>query len=105
NAQTGQSAGGTAGSRRESGPVLCNPGQQPSVGDSSVVIPNPSCSAAHKESQSSPTHNLNSGAAGGCEMDPDVAVLLAVVVAVVLLPVLPVTLSLPSEKMYDQEVA
>ncbi|MCI56290.1 hypothetical protein A2U01_0077541, partial [Trifolium medium] len=45
-----------------------------------------------------------------CEVDPDAtaAVLPAVVVAVVLLlllPGLPVTLSLTSEKMYDQEVA
>ncbi|MCI83480.1 hypothetical protein A2U01_0104756, partial [Trifolium medium] len=60
----------------------------------------------------SPTQNLNTGADGGCEVEPDAvpAVLLTVVVAVVLLllpvlPVLPVTPSLPSEKMYDPEVA
>ncbi|MCI59350.1 hypothetical protein A2U01_0080605, partial [Trifolium medium] len=35
NAQTGQSAGGTAGSRSGSGPELCSPEQQPSVGESS----------------------------------------------------------------------
>ncbi|MCI94937.1 hypothetical protein A2U01_0116235, partial [Trifolium medium] len=46
---------------------------------------------------------------GGCEVDPDAApdVLPAVVVVVVLLllPELPVNLSLPAERMYDQEVA
>ncbi|MCI82826.1 hypothetical protein A2U01_0104100, partial [Trifolium medium] len=51
-----------------------------------------------------PAQNLNTGADGGCEVDPDAAVLLAVVVAVVLL-LLPVTPSLPSERKYDQEVA
>ncbi|MCI79581.1 hypothetical protein A2U01_0100852, partial [Trifolium medium] len=48
------------------------------------------------------------GADGGCEVEPDAApaVLLAVVLAVVLLlPALPVNPSLPSEKIYDQEVA
>ncbi|MCI90678.1 hypothetical protein A2U01_0111972, partial [Trifolium medium] len=47
------------------------------------------------------------GADGGCEVDPDAAVLPAVVVAMVLLllPALPVTPSLTSERMYDQEVA
>ncbi|MCI78836.1 hypothetical protein A2U01_0100107, partial [Trifolium medium] len=35
-AQTGQSAGGTVGSRRESESVLCSPEHQPSVGESSV---------------------------------------------------------------------
>ncbi|MCI90385.1 hypothetical protein A2U01_0111677, partial [Trifolium medium] len=53
--------------------------------------------------------NLYTGAAGGCEVEPDAApaVLLAVVVAVVLLllPGLPVNPSLPFEKMYDLEVA
>ncbi|MCI93832.1 hypothetical protein A2U01_0115130, partial [Trifolium medium] len=34
--QTGQSAGGTAGSMMESKPELYNPEQQPSVGESSV---------------------------------------------------------------------
>ncbi|MCI96362.1 hypothetical protein A2U01_0117662 [Trifolium medium] len=52
---------------------------------------------------------MNTGADGGCEVDPDAApaVLLTVVVVVVLLqlPVLSVTPSLPSEKMHDQEVA
>ncbi|MCI82623.1 hypothetical protein A2U01_0103897, partial [Trifolium medium] len=56
-----------------------------------------------------PAQNQNNGAAGGCEVEPDVAhaVLLTVVVAVVLLllPGLPVTPSMPSEKMYDLEVA
>ncbi|MCI83852.1 hypothetical protein A2U01_0105128, partial [Trifolium medium] len=70
NAQSGQSAGGTAGSRRES------------VGEKSVVVPNPSCNVAHKESQPSPAQNLNTVADGGCEVEPDAApaVLLAVVV-------------------------
>ncbi|MCI88937.1 hypothetical protein A2U01_0110225, partial [Trifolium medium] len=71
-------------SRRESGPELYSPEQQPSVGVRSVVIPSPSCSAARRESQPSPAHNQNSDAAGGCEVDPDAAVLPAVVVAVVL---------------------
>ncbi|MCI93733.1 hypothetical protein A2U01_0115031, partial [Trifolium medium] len=56
NAQSGQSAGGTTGSRRESEYVPGNPVWQPSVGEKSVVVPNPSCSAA-----------------GGCEVDPDAA--------------------------------
>ncbi|MCI39170.1 hypothetical protein A2U01_0060401, partial [Trifolium medium] len=77
----------------ESEPELCNPEQQSSVGEKSAVAPNPSCSAAHRESQPSAAHNLNNGAAGGCEVDPDAAfaVLPAVVVAVVLmlLPELP----------------
>ncbi|MCI64986.1 hypothetical protein A2U01_0086244, partial [Trifolium medium] len=50
-------------------------------------------------------HILNSGAAGGCEVDPDAAVLPAVTVVLLLLSVLPVTPALPSEKMYDQGVA
>ncbi|MCI57038.1 hypothetical protein A2U01_0078289, partial [Trifolium medium] len=50
--------------------------------------------------------NQNSGAAGGCEVDPDATVLPTVVVAVaLLLPGLPVAPALPSERMYDQEVA
>ncbi|MCI72868.1 hypothetical protein A2U01_0094132, partial [Trifolium medium] len=69
----------------------------------------PSCSAAHRESQPSTAHNLNTGAGGGCEEEPDAAptVLPVVVVVVVLLllPELPVTPSPPSEKMYDLEVA
>ncbi|MCI87074.1 hypothetical protein A2U01_0108355, partial [Trifolium medium] len=52
--------------------------------------------------QPSPGQNLYTGAAGGCEVEHDAApaVLPAVVVAVVLLllPELPVTSSLPSEK-------
>ncbi|MCI98037.1 hypothetical protein A2U01_0119340, partial [Trifolium medium] len=50
----------------------------------------------------------NTGAGGRCEVEPDAAhvVLLTVVVVVVLLlPGLPVTPSLPSENMYDLEVA
>ncbi|MCI54492.1 hypothetical protein A2U01_0075742, partial [Trifolium medium] len=72
---------------KESEPELCNPEQQPSVREKSVVVPNPSCSAAHRESQPSATHNLNNGAAGGSKVEPDAApaVLPAVVVAVVLL--------------------
>ncbi|MCI72622.1 hypothetical protein A2U01_0093885, partial [Trifolium medium] len=35
---------------------------QPSVGEKSVVVPNLSCSAAHRESQPSPAQNLNTGA-------------------------------------------
>ncbi|MCI85916.1 hypothetical protein A2U01_0107195, partial [Trifolium medium] len=53
-------------------------------------------------SQPSPAHNQNSGAAGGCEVDLDAVVLPAVVL---LLPGLPVTPALPSERMYDPEVA
>ncbi|MCI66827.1 hypothetical protein A2U01_0088085, partial [Trifolium medium] len=62
-----------------------------------------SCNAAHRESQPSLAQNLNNGAAGGCEVEPDAApaVLLAVVL---LLPRLPVNPSLPSGKMYDLEV-
>ncbi|MCI91628.1 hypothetical protein A2U01_0112922, partial [Trifolium medium] len=60
-------------------------------------------------SQPSPAQNPNTGAAGGCEVEPNAApvVLLAVVVAVVLLllPGLPVNLSAPSENMCDQGVA
>ncbi|MCI92242.1 hypothetical protein A2U01_0113538, partial [Trifolium medium] len=43
----GQSAGGTAGSRRESGPELYSLEQQPSVGESSVVILSPSYNTGH----------------------------------------------------------
>ncbi|MCI95524.1 hypothetical protein A2U01_0116822, partial [Trifolium medium] len=53
------------------------------------------CSAAHRESQPSPAQNLNTGAAKGCEVEPDVApavVLAVVAVVLLLLPVLPVTL-------------
>ncbi|MCI77916.1 hypothetical protein A2U01_0099186, partial [Trifolium medium] len=65
----------------------------------------PSCSAAHRGSQPSPAQNQNTSAAGGCKVEPDAA--LAVLPAVVLLlqPELPVALSLPSERMYDLEVA
>ncbi|MCI97798.1 hypothetical protein A2U01_0119099, partial [Trifolium medium] len=39
NAPSGQSAGGTASSMKESEPGPCNPGWQPSVGEKSVVVP------------------------------------------------------------------
>ncbi|MCI97764.1 hypothetical protein A2U01_0119065, partial [Trifolium medium] len=45
--QSGQSAGGTAGSMRESEYELCSPEQQPSVGESNVVIPSPSDNTGH----------------------------------------------------------
>ncbi|MCI58201.1 hypothetical protein A2U01_0079455, partial [Trifolium medium] len=53
----------------------------------------------------SPAQNQNNGAAGGCEEEPDVAAVLPAVVVAVVLPLLPVTPSLPSERMYDLEVA
>ncbi|MCI91894.1 hypothetical protein A2U01_0113189, partial [Trifolium medium] len=51
--------------------------------------------------------NLNTGADGGYEVDPDAVVLPAVVVAVVLmlLPGLPVSPALPAERRYNLEVA
>ncbi|MCI87099.1 hypothetical protein A2U01_0108380, partial [Trifolium medium] len=63
-----------------------NPGRQTSVGERNVVIPSSSCSAAHRESQPSPAHNLNTGAADGCKVEPDVApaTVLEVVVVVLL---------------------
>ncbi|MCI25215.1 hypothetical protein A2U01_0046404, partial [Trifolium medium] len=68
------------------------------------------CSAAHRESQPSPAQNPNTGAAKGCEVEPDaaLAVLLAVVVVAVvllLLPGLPLNLSMPSKNRSDQGVA
>ncbi|MCI79533.1 hypothetical protein A2U01_0100804, partial [Trifolium medium] len=69
------------------------------VGEKSVVIPSPSCSAAHRESQASLAHNLNTGAAEGCEVEPDAADDVetgVVAVVLLLLPVLPLNLSLPS---------
>ncbi|MCI71437.1 hypothetical protein A2U01_0092700 [Trifolium medium] len=49
---------------------------------------------------------MNTGADGGCEVDPDAAdVVLPVVVVAVVLPLLPVALSLPSERKYHQGVA
>ncbi|MCI57816.1 hypothetical protein A2U01_0079067, partial [Trifolium medium] len=92
-AQSGQSAGGTADSRMESESAPGSPEQQPSVGESSVVIHSSSYSTGHTYTQPSPAQNLNTGAGGGCEVEPDVAdaVLPAEVVAVVLLllPLLP----------------
>ncbi|MCI58914.1 hypothetical protein A2U01_0080169, partial [Trifolium medium] len=59
----------------------------------------PSYSAGHRESQPSPARNRNTGAAEGCEMEPDAADDAAdvepEVVAVVLL-LLPLNLSMPS---------
>ncbi|MCI92596.1 hypothetical protein A2U01_0113892, partial [Trifolium medium] len=55
----------------ESGPY--NPGRQPSVGEKNVVIPSPFCDTAHRESQPSPAHNLNTSAAEGCRVEPDAA--------------------------------
>ncbi|MCI89013.1 hypothetical protein A2U01_0110301, partial [Trifolium medium] len=52
---------------------LCSPAQQPSVGERSVVIPSPYCNAGHRESQPSLARNRNTGAAGGCVVDPDAA--------------------------------
>ncbi|MCI76531.1 hypothetical protein A2U01_0097801, partial [Trifolium medium] len=51
--------------------------------------------------------NLNTGADGGCEVDPDADVLPAMVVDVVLLllPELPLNPAQPSKRMYDLEVA
>ncbi|MCI66157.1 hypothetical protein A2U01_0087415, partial [Trifolium medium] len=74
--------------------------------EKSVVVPNPSCNAAHIKSQPSTAQNPNTGAVEGCEVEPDAtpAVLLAEVVAVVLL-LLPLNLSLPSESMCDQGAA
>ncbi|MCI58192.1 hypothetical protein A2U01_0079446, partial [Trifolium medium] len=48
-----------------------NPGRQPSVWEKNVAIPSPSCDAAHRESLPSPAHNLNTGAAEGCKVEPD----------------------------------
>ncbi|MCI57115.1 hypothetical protein A2U01_0078366, partial [Trifolium medium] len=70
NAQSGQSAGGTAGSRRESESVPGSPVWQPSVGEKSVEVSSPSYSAAHRGSQPSPAQNQNTGAAGGCKVEP-----------------------------------
>ncbi|MCI48504.1 hypothetical protein A2U01_0069747, partial [Trifolium medium] len=76
-------------------------------GEKSAKVPNPSCNAAHRESQPSPVQNMYTGAAGECKVEPDAAptVLPAVVVLLLLLPELPVTPSLLSEKMYDLKVA
>ncbi|MCI48299.1 hypothetical protein A2U01_0069542, partial [Trifolium medium] len=54
----------------------------------SVVIPSPSCSAAHRESQPSLDHNLNTGAAEGCKVESDATddVEPKVVAVVLLLP-------------------
>ncbi|MCI65651.1 hypothetical protein A2U01_0086909, partial [Trifolium medium] len=49
--------------------------------------------------------NLNTGADGGCEVDPDVAPAVVVDVVLLLLPGLPVNPALPAERKYDQEVA
>ncbi|MCI51463.1 hypothetical protein A2U01_0072707, partial [Trifolium medium] len=58
-----------------------------------------------RESQPSPAQNLNTGAAEGCEVEPDATpvVVLVVVGAVVLL--LPLNLSPPSESMCDRGVS
>ncbi|MCI57124.1 hypothetical protein A2U01_0078375, partial [Trifolium medium] len=64
----------------------CNLGWQPSVGEKSVLVPSPSCSAAHIESQPFRAQNRNTNAVGGCEVEPDAApVVVLVEVAVVLL--------------------
>ncbi|MCI29008.1 hypothetical protein A2U01_0050212, partial [Trifolium medium] len=102
NAPSGQSAGGTAGSMKESEYVQCNPGWQSSVGEKSVVVPSSSCSAAHIVSQPSPAQNLNTGTVKGCEVEPDAAPAVVLVVAVVLLPGMPLNLSPPSGSMCDQ---
>ncbi|MCI32473.1 hypothetical protein A2U01_0053687, partial [Trifolium medium] len=80
------------------------PAQQPSVGERSVVIPSPSCNVGHRESQSSPARNRNTGAAGGCMMDPDAADAADAVeeVKVVLLLVLPEDLTVLSERIIAQ---
>ncbi|MCI68831.1 hypothetical protein A2U01_0090092, partial [Trifolium medium] len=51
--------------------------------------------------------NLNTGADGGCEVEPDAAhaVMMVVVVVLLLLLGLPVTPSLPSENTCDLGVA
>ncbi|MCI84050.1 hypothetical protein A2U01_0105326, partial [Trifolium medium] len=59
------------------------------VGEKSVVVPNPSCNAAHRESRPSPAQNLNTGANEGCEVDPDAAPALLLAVVLLLLPELP----------------
>ncbi|MCI92193.1 hypothetical protein A2U01_0113489, partial [Trifolium medium] len=63
----------TAGSMKESEYGPCNLGWQPSVREKSVVVPSPSCSAAHRETQPSPAQNRNTVAAGECEVELDVA--------------------------------
>ncbi|MCI72354.1 hypothetical protein A2U01_0093617, partial [Trifolium medium] len=52
-------------------------------------VPSPSCSAAHRESQPSPAQNLYTGAAEGCEVEPDVAPTVLLAVVLLLLPKLP----------------
>ncbi|MCI87968.1 hypothetical protein A2U01_0109253, partial [Trifolium medium] len=56
--------------------------------------------AAHRESQPSPAHNLNTGTAEGCRVEPDAApaavLEVVVVLLLLLLPVLHLNLSLPS---------
>ncbi|MCI91682.1 hypothetical protein A2U01_0112976, partial [Trifolium medium] len=49
--------------------------------------------------------NLNTGVDGGCKVDPDAAPAVLPAVVQLLLPVLPVAPSLPSERKYDPEVA
>ncbi|MCI64789.1 hypothetical protein A2U01_0086047, partial [Trifolium medium] len=48
-------------------------------------------------------HNRNTGAVGGCEVEPDAAVDPVEVVEVMLLPVLPLNLSVLSERISVQE--
>ncbi|MCI92868.1 hypothetical protein A2U01_0114165, partial [Trifolium medium] len=67
------SAGGTAGSTKESESGTCSPVWQSSVGEKSVVVPSPSYNAAHIDSQPSLAQNPNTGADGGCEVEPDAA--------------------------------
>ncbi|MCI91091.1 hypothetical protein A2U01_0112385, partial [Trifolium medium] len=54
----------------------------------------------HRESQPSLAHNLNTGVAEGCKVEPDAAhaAVLEVVAVVLLLPVLPLNLQCPPEE-------
>ncbi|MCI95078.1 hypothetical protein A2U01_0116376, partial [Trifolium medium] len=56
----------------------------------------------------SPTHNRNTGGVGGFEVEPDAAagveeVEVVLLMLPVLLPVLPLNLSMPSKRMLVQE--
>ncbi|MCI64133.1 hypothetical protein A2U01_0085390, partial [Trifolium medium] len=84
---------------------LYTPELQPSVVEKTVVTPHPSAMPCYTDTRPSPSRSLNTDGAGGNVVEPDAAAddPEEVGVVVLMLPVLPVNLSVPPGRISDQE--
>ncbi|MCI39792.1 hypothetical protein A2U01_0061024, partial [Trifolium medium] len=95
---------GITDSRKEVGPELCTPELHPSGVEKTVVTSHPSAMPCYNCARPSPSRSLNTDGAGGSVVEPDTAADDPEEVEVVLLlPMLPVNLSVPSRRIFVQE--